>query len=441
MELKRKKTGQNLWKTAKEIIPGGNQLLSKRPEMFLPKLWPSYYSKAKGCKVWDLDGNQFYDFATMGIGACALGFSDNFVNNKVKQAINSGSMSTLNSFEEVSLASKLISLHPWADMARFSRGGGEACSIAIRIARASSGKEVILFCGYHGWHDWYISTNLKNKSNLNQHLLAGLESKGVSKNLTGTSFPFKYNDIASLKKLIKIHKNKIAAICMEPVRNSLPVEGYLEEIREICNKENIILIFDEITSGFRETIGGIHKKLNVNPDMAIFGKALGNGFPISAVIGKKDVMDAAQDTFISSTYWTERVGYVAALATIEKFEEKKVPLKLIEGGKKVNKIWIDAATENNIEIDISGIEPLTKITFLHKEPKILETIYTQEMLKRNFLAGSSVYSSFAYNKSVFNKFKAAVSSSFEVIKKAMSSNKPKSFLNSEVKHSGFERLN
>ena len=156
--------GQDLYKKAKKIIPGGSMLLSKRPEMFLPENWPSYYSKAKGCEVWDLDDNKYYDFAGMGVTACILGYADDDVDNAVKNAINNGSMNTLNSFEEVELAEKLIDIHPWAEMIRFARTGGEACAIVIRIARAASSKDHIAFCGYHGWHDWYLSANLSDGS-------------------------------------------------------------------------------------------------------------------------------------------------------------------------------------------------------------------------------------------------------------------------------------
>lgn len=432
--------GHTLYSRAKNIIPGGTQLLSKRPEMFLPNLWPAYYSKAKGYNVWDMDGKKYLDFATMGIGACSLGYADSFVNSKVKKAINAGSMTTLNCHEEVELAEKLIELHPWSGMARFSRGGGEACSIAARIARASTGKDKILFCGYHGWHDWYISANIKSKDNLNEQLLSGLDSKGVPSNLGGTAIPFLYNDILMLKNLVSDNKGEIAAIFMEPVRGNQPKEGYLEEIRKICDDEGIVLIFDEVTSGFRKNPGGVHLTFGVNPDIAVFGKALGNGFPISAVIGKSEVMSAAEGSFISSTFWTERVGYVAGLATLEKFIKYKVHEHLIEMGKKVNDIWLSAAEKSNINISIDGLEPLTHINFLNNEPAILQTIYTQEMLKRGFLVGSSVYTSYAYNQRAINKFSNSIYEVFDILNNAIESEQESNFLDSEVKHSGFKRL-
>ena len=440
MHDKELNSGQSLWNKAKKIIPGGNQLLSKRPEMFLPDIWPTYYSKAKGCEIWDLDGNKYYDFATMGIGTCALGYADEDVNNKVKESINHGSMSTLNSQEEVQLAEKLVNLHPWSDMARFARTGGEACAIALRIARAATGKDKVVFCGYHGWHDWYIASNISDKNNLNQHLLAGLDSKGVVKNLKGTAIPFLYNDLESLKKIIELNKNEIAAIFMEPVRDNQPTQGFLEAIREIATNEKIVLIFDEVTSGFRKNIGGVHLTLNVEPDIAVFGKALGNGFPISAVIGRSKIMNAVQETFVSSTYWTEKIGFVAALSTIKKYETYNVPEYLIAYGKRINKGWMKAADESGVRIKISGLEPLTHIEFLHDHPAIIQTIYTQEMLKRGYLLSGSIYTTFAYDNEIINKFIDETASVFQYIRESIDSSKPETFLDGKVKHTTFNRL-
>ena len=183
-------SGQKLWKRAKKVIPGGNMLLSKRPEMFLPDQWPAYYSKAEGCKVWDLDDNELIDMSIMGIGTNVLGYAHPEVDEAVIQAVRSSNMSTLNSPEEVYLAEKLIELHPWADMVRFARTGGEANAIAIRIARAASGRDKIAICGYHGWHDWYLATNLKDDHGLDNHLLPGLSPSGVPQDLKGTTLPF-----------------------------------------------------------------------------------------------------------------------------------------------------------------------------------------------------------------------------------------------------------
>jgi len=176
---------QELYRKAKKIIPGGTQLLSKRPEMFLPELWPAYYDKAKGCEVWDLDGKKYIDMSTMGVGSCILGYADDDVNKAVKSAVDRGNMCTLNAPEEVELAELLLKLHPWAEMVRYARTGGESMMIAVRIARAKSGKDTVLFCGYHGWHDWYLSSNLADEKSLDGHLLPGLNPLGVPRALKG----------------------------------------------------------------------------------------------------------------------------------------------------------------------------------------------------------------------------------------------------------------
>ena len=310
--------GQKLWKRAKNIIPGGNMLLSKRSEMFLPDKWPSYFSKSKGCEVWDLDDNKFIDMTIMGVGTNTLGYGHPEVDEAVLKNINNGNMSTLNCPEEVQLAEKLIDMHSWAEMVRFARSGGEANAIAIRIARAASGKDNVAVCGYHGWHDWYLSANLSGDDNLESHLLPGLMPNGVPKNLQGTVFPFLYNDFESLKSIVD--SNDIGVIKMEVTRNSGPEDNFLKKVRDLADSKNIVLIFDECTSGFRETFGGIHMKFDVEPDMAMFGKTMGNGYGITAVVGKKEIMESAQASFISSTFWTERIGPTAALKTLEVME-------------------------------------------------------------------------------------------------------------------------
>ena len=233
--------GQKLWSRAKHIIPGGNMLLSKRPEMFLPDKWPSYFSKAKGCQVWDLDGNQFTDMCIMGIGTNILGYNNATVDESVRLTIDRGNMSTFNCPEEVYLAEKIVELHPWADMVRFARTGGEANAIAVRIARASSNRDKIAICGYHGWHDWYLSTKSNSSENLNEHLLPGLEPNGVPKNLKDTVFPFRYNKIDELKDIIRTHR--LAAVKMEAERNVPPKNNFLKEVG-LCHQNDIVLIFD-----------------------------------------------------------------------------------------------------------------------------------------------------------------------------------------------------
>lgn len=434
--------GQKLWKRAKKIIPGGTMLLSKRPNMYLPEGWPSYFSRAKGCQVWDLDNTNYVDMCLMGIGTNTLGYGHEEVDEAVQKVISLGNMSTLNCPEEVYLAEKLVELHPWSEMVRLARTGGEANAIAIRIARAATGKEKIAICGYHGWHDWYLATNLARGDSLKEHLLPGLSPCGVPTGLQDTVLPFQYNSITEFDNLISLHGNELAAIKMEVSRNFGPAEGYLQHIRDVATKYGIVLIFDECTSGFRETFGGLHKKYNVSPDMAVFGKTLGNGYAITAVLGKGSVMEAAQSTFISSTFWTERIGPSAALKTLEVMEREKSWEVITERGHKIRHQWNELAQKHNLHIDVSGIPALSTFTF--KSPKHLEykTYITQAMLKKGYLANTAVYTSIAHDNQTIEDYFSALDEVFAQISDCESGKESiTNLLEYPVCQTGFQRLN
>lgn len=433
------KNGVRLWNKAKKIIPGGTQLLSKRSEMFLPEQWPSYFKKAKGCEVWDLDGNKYIDMYSMGIGSCVLGYADPDVSKEVKKVIDSGNMCTLNSPEEVGLAELLLKLHPWAQKVKYARTGGEAMAIAIRIARANSGKDKVAFCGYHGWHDWYLAANLADDKNLDGHLMPGLEPRGVPRSLKGTSLPFHYNNIEELEKITE--GNDIGVIVLEPIRYQEPKDNFLQKIRRIADKTNAVLIFDEVSSGFRFNIGGAHLKYGVNPDIAVFAKAISNGFPMAAIIGKGNIMESAQDTFISSTYWTERIGPVATIATIKKMIKNKVPEKLEKIGKYLNKNLEKIALKNSIKIQIEGKMALLHFSFQNEEKKqALQTLFTQEMLKRGIIASNGIYVCYAFKKKHVKKYLKAVDEVFGILSKAIKENKIEKLLEGPVAQAGFKRL-
>ncbi|MDC6455600.1 aminotransferase class III-fold pyridoxal phosphate-dependent enzyme [Candidatus Pseudothioglobus singularis] len=434
-------TGQKLYKRAKRVIPGGNMLLSKRPEMFLPEKWPSYFIKSKGCKVWDLDGREYVDMSIMGIGTNILGYGHPEVDEAVLKTVRDGNMSTLNCPEEVYLAEKLVELHPWADMVRFARAGGEINSIAVRIARASSGRDKIAICGYHGWHDWYLSTNINSDKNLDGHLLPGLQPNGVPRGLAGSTLPFNYNNIEQLEQLVKNNKGEIAAIKMEVSRNEGPKDNYLQKVRDLATENNIILIFDECTSGFRETLGGLHKKFDVEPDLAIFAKALGNGYAISACIGRQKFMQAAQKTFISSTFWTERIGPTAALKTIEVMEREKSWTTITNVGKNISRKWKNLADKYDLSISTWGLPSLSGFTFDLPEAQHYKTLITQEMLKKGYLAANSVYVCTEHKKEVVDEYFAELDPIFSLIKECEQGLDVNTLLESSLCHSGFKRLN
>lgn len=432
-------TGQKLWKRAKQIIPGGNMLLSKRAEMFLPDLWPAYFSKAEGCSVWDLDGNRYFDMSIMGVGTNILGYAHPEVDDAVRGAIAAGNMSTFNCPEEVYLAEKLIELHPWADMVRFARSGGEANAIAIRIARAASGRDKVAICGYHGWHDWYLSANLGDDDSLDGHLLPGLEPRGVPRNLRGTVFPFNYNNYAELETLVNTHD--IGVIKMEVVRNKGPEDNFLHKVRKLATERGIVLIFDECTSGFRETFGGLHKKYGVEPDMAMFGKALGNGYAITATIGRREVMEAAQSTFISSTFWTERIGPTAGLKTLEVMARVAAWDTITATGVDIRQRWQALAEKYRLPINHWGLPALTGYSFESKDALAYKTYVTQEMLAKGFLASNCVYVCTAHTPEIVDAYFDALDGIFAVIKECEEGRDINTLLKGPICHGGFKRLN
>lgn len=432
-------SGQKLWRRAQKSIPDGNMFYSKNPDLILPNYWPTYFNKAKGCHIWDLDNIKLTDFSMMGVGTNLLGYSRKEIDDAVKKNISKSNMSTLNCPEEVYLAEKLIGIHPWADKAKFARTGAEANAMAIRIARSYSKKQNIAVCGYHGWHDWYLAANLNNKENLNKHLLPGLGSNGVLKKLKDTVFTFNFNDFKKLEELIK--KKDIGVIIMEVSRNYLPQNNFLKKVRDIANKNKIVLIFDECSSGFRETYGGIHLKYKVSPDICMFGKAIGNGYAITSIIGKGEIMMKSSESFISSTFWSERIGYTAGCATLDLMKKVKSWKYVTKLGKKIKNEWIKLADKYEIPISVNGIDALPN--FYIKSPKNLEykTYISQEMLKKKFLSSNSVYVSTAHDEKILRKYINILDKIFNTIKECEDGKDISKILDGLVCKSSFKRLN
>ena len=432
---------QTTWQRAKKIIPGGNMLLSKRPEIFLPEKWPAYFKSAKDCYVTDLDGKKYLDMSLMGVGTCVLGYSNNEIDKAVIKNIKRGNMSTLNCEEEYLLSKKLLKINKWADMVRFARTGGEANAIAVRIARAASDpkKQNIAICGYHGWHDWYLSANIKNKKNLDQHLLSGLSPNGVPRNLKGTTFPFKFNDIDELTRVVK--KNKIGIVKMEIFRSNPPTKEFLQAVKYLKNKYKFILIFDECTSGFRETYGGLHSKFKIFPDLCIYGKAMGNGYGITAVVGKKKIMNSAQKTFISSTFWTERVGPTAALKTLEIMERIKSWEIIYKKGKIFKERLVNMGNKYQLPLTVFGSNGIPSFKFESKNNLKYKTFITQEMLKSNILASNVLYICVKHDLKKFDSYFDCLEKIFEKIADCEKSYKIDKLLEGPVCHATFQRLN
>ena len=433
---------QETYRHAKQVIPGGVQLLSKRPEMFAPEQWPGYAVRAKGCEVWDMDGNRYYDMTTNGIGACLLGYADPDVSKAVISRVENGCMSSLNVPEEVYLADKLIEIHPWAESVRFARTGGETCAVAVRIARATTGRDMVAICGYHGWSDWYLACNLGERDSLDGIHLAGLEPAGVPSGLTGSAVTFHYGDTEEFDSIIREYGDRLACVIMEPLRSALPPKGFLEHVRDEIHRVGGLLIYDEISIGWRFTFGGSHKVLGVTPDIAVFAKAMGNGHPIGAIIGSKAAMDGAQKTFISSTYWTEAVGPTAALATIEKMEKTRVWEHAARVGEIVKKDWIEAATRHNVKIHCDGVPCLAHFAF-EEYGRELKTLYTVLMLKEGFLGNVGLYPTLAHTDEVLDLHRTALDKVFYEIGETIRKGGRETILEAiggPVCQAGFQRL-
>jgi glutamate-1-semialdehyde 2,1-aminomutase len=428
--------GQILYQRAKQLIPGGTQLLSKRPEMFAPEVWPAYYSRAKGCRVWDLDSHEYIDMSIMGIGANILGYADDDVDEAVIKAIKDGNSASFNCKEEVTLAEKLVGLHPWSGMVRYTRSGGEAMAVAVRIARAFTHRDVVLFSGYHGWQDWYLAANLGEKNALDGQLMPGLEPNGVPRGLYQTALPFTFDEIPSLREKIQGRENQIAAIVVEPARGEEASIDALKDLKALAGELGAVLIYDEITSGFRMCAGGIHLRYGVYPDIAVFAKSIANGYAMAAVLGTEKVMQAAQTTFISSTNWTERIGPAAAIATIDKYVKEDVATHIQTIGYSVKEVWNNAAIKHDLDIHVSGIPTLAHFAFQGENSKQKTTFFTIKMLELGFLGFRQFKSSFAHGPNHVEQYARAVDRVFEEI----SIKKPMELLSTPVAHDGFYRL-
>ncbi len=428
-----------LYQRAKQLIPGGTQLLSKRPELYAPDRWPAYYREADGCEIIDVDGRRYVDMTSNGIGSCLLGYANQQVNQAVIQRVRSGSMCTLNTPDEVELAELLIELHPWAEAVRYCRTGGESMAVAVRIARAATKRQRVAFCGYHGWSDWYLAANLSSDT-LDEHLLAGLSAEGVPGGLAGTVVPFRYNDPDALCETVREHGADLAAIVMEPIRGEAPQDGFLDLARELAEQSGAALVFDEISSGWRFWLGGAHLKYDVDPDIAVFAKAISNGYPMGAIVGRGSIMDAAQDTFISSTYWTDGIGPAAAMATIRQMQTINLPAILAAAGERLMQGWKRLGESQSVPARTSGQPALMHMTFDHPDHLALETLFTARMLERGYLAGSIFYPTIAHTDEVIDAFLDAANQVFPELAISIRDGSIEQRLGTPIRQTGFRRL-
>lgn len=431
-----------LWERAQQLIPGGTQLVSRRPTRYAYGVSPAYATRAQGARFWDVDGHEYIDWVS-GIGAIILGYCDPVVDDAVKQQISTGTMYSISHELELELAEELCRTIPSAEMVRYAKCGGEACAIAVRIARGATGRDKILFCGYHGWHDWYLAANLSAEANLNAHLFPGIEPIGVPKVLAESALPFPFGDVNALAELLDRQRGQVAAVIMEPLRSELPLEGYLQAVRKLCTERNVVLIFDEVSCGWRSHLGGIQSLVGVTPDMTVFAKAISNGYPMAAVVGKRDVMQSAQPMFISSTYWSDTLGLRAALTTIRELRRREVPQALNHYGQTLKERINAVAEETGMPVQCVGLNTHPSLQFQVEDTAVkalLTTLYIQEMAKRGCHGYASFYLNAAQGEAEMEQTVNAAREVFSKLSAGLQQGKLEQLLETQIAQDAFRRL-
>ena len=429
-----------LYQQAQQLFPYGTQLFSRKPELGAFGQAPIYFERMKNAHFWDVDGNEFIDTA-MGIGPVILGHTYDAVDNAVKTQIDKGVLGSVNNALEIEVAEKLVDMVPCAEMVKFCKSGGEADAIAVRMARGYTGREKVLFCGYHGWHDWYLAANLESGSSLDKHLLPGIEPKGVPASLSGTILPFAYNNLEQLKSLLEDNKGEVACIIMEATRFKQPDEGFLEGVRRLADEHQCLLIFDEVITGFRMSAGGAQEYYGVIPDMATFAKAIANGYPLAAVTGRRDIMESQADNFISSTYWSDTVSLAAGLATLNEIINNPV----IETINKIGQTLISNLKriigKYGLAADVlgHGYDFTINFNYADESAKIM-TLFIQEMVVRGIYTMGVFYPCYTHSFEDIEKILSAADEVLFLIKQGIEQNQIDQLLIAPIRQSSFRRL-
>lgn len=433
---------QSLYRHALERIPGGTQLVSRRPTRFASGVSPVYAARGQGARIWDVDGFEYIDWVS-GIGAITLGYCDPVVDDAVRDQISRGNCFSINHELELELADELARTLPSAEMVRYAKCGGEACAIAVRIARGTTGRDNVLFCGYHGWHDWFLAANLSAEGNLNAHLFPGIEPIGVPKSLAGTATPFPYGDLAALGALLDEQRGEVAAVIMEPMRSVEPPPGYLAGVAQLCKERGVVLIFDEVTSGWRINLGGVQTHCGVTPDMTVLAKGMSNGYPMGAVVGRRWVMEPAARMFISSTYWSDTIGLRAALTTIRELRRRDVSTQLMQFGRTLQQQLNQVAGEVGLNVRCTGVPVHPALQFGVDDPGLkskLTTLYIQEMAKRGCHGYASFYLNAAQGEAELQQTIAAAREVFTLLQRGLERQELDSLLECDLAQDAFRRL-
>ena len=431
-----------LYRRAGELIPGWTQLISRRADQFANGVSPIYAQRAKGARFVDVDEHEYIDWVNA-VGAIILGHADAVVDGAVKEQIDRGSIYTLNSPLEIELAEELVATIPSAEMVRYTKGGGEACAVAARIARGVTGRDIILFCGYHGWHDWYQAANFGVDPESGEYPFAGIEPIGVPRALAGTVIPFAYGDAAGLSKLLDEHRGQVAAVMMEPARSELPPAGYLEEVRRLTEAHDVVLIFDEVSCGWRPALGGMQEVTGVIPDMTVLAKAMSNGYPMGAVVGKRAVMEAASIMFISSSYWSDNIGLIAALTTLRELKRRNAVAYLNEVGEALRGAINYAIADAGLQGQCSGIaaNPYFALTLpVEVDRRKVNTLFIQEMARHGIHTLVSFKATLAHGEDEIARTQFAATAACHIIRRALDEGDLDKYLVADVKKEPFRRL-
>lgn len=438
----RVRRSNDLYRRALELIPGGTQLVSRRPTRYANGVSPIYAVRGKGARIWDVDGHEYIDWVS-GIAAIILGYCDEVIDDAVRDQMSRGTIYSINHELEIELAEELCRTIPSAEMVRYCKCGGEACAIAVRIARGATGRDKVLFCGYHGWHDWYLAANLDADANLSAHLFPGIEPIGVPKVLAGTSLPFPYGDLAALGTMLDDHRGEVAAVIMEPMRSEEPPPGYLAGVAQLCRERGVALIFDEVSSGWRIRLGGVQEFAGVTPDMTVLAKAMSNGYSMGAVVGRRWVMEPAARMFVSSTYWSDTIGLRAALTNIREMRRRNVSAYLHELGRDLQERINSAARETELNVRCGGISVHPRLEFAVDDPLLkskLTTLYIQEMAMRGCHGYAGFYLNAAQGPAEIEQTVAAAREVFTIMQRGLERGALDELLHSDLTQDAFRRL-
>ena len=431
-----------LYEQAGRLIPGWTQLISRRASRFANGVSPVYAVRAKGSRFTSVDGVEYIDWVNA-VTAVILGHADDVVDGAVKEQIDRGSIYTLNCPLEIELAEELNDTIPSSEMVRYAKGGGEACAVAARIARGTTGRDMMLICGYHGWHDWYQAANFGVDPESGEYPFAGIEPIGVPRALEGTIIPFVYGDLDMLEALLQEHDGDVAGIMMEPARSELPEPGYLEGVKKLAAAHDVVLIFDEVSCGWRLRIGGVQEEVGVIPDMTVVAKAMSNGYPMGAVVGSREVMEPAGRMFISSSYWSDNVGLIAALTTIRELKRRDSEVRFKEIGEAVRAAMNEAIASAGLAGTCSGLHVTPTISLDLPDgvdDRTVSTIFVQQMARRGVHCAMHFPATLAHTEEDIRQTAAAAAESLGVIKSGFDSGNLEGLLEVDLKQDPFRRL-